>query len=482
MPPGGPQVGQFFDRVRGYGAVRPDDGRWAAGVAAALARRWGLDPLLVRGAFVLLTIFGGFGLFLYGLGWLFLPQPDGRIHAQEVLRGTVTAGFVGGVLCIVADTGGGWAWGGWDGGPRPFGGGLVGLIIVGAVVWWFVRGRHTGGPGGSRPEGGPGGWTPGTGSGSWTPPSGQSSWTPGSGQGSWTPTTPGQASPADTAPDGPSGTPGAAASGPVPPYGTPPTRGAPGTAGAPTATLAQPLAPNWTPPVARPWTPPRVDHARPLHPLTLTVLGTALLGAGAVLLWDRVWGMSAPAGVVAAAVALGVIALGILLAWMLGRRSGGLAPIGILLAVVALVGSARPDGNLTWAGERTWTPTAVTGASAYSLAVGKGRLDLSQVAPAGATAADPAEIDVRVGVGDLTVVAPTGVGVRIIGTAAAGNVENETSLTPTAAPANTTAAPGTDVNRSGPRADVDVRSAAEPVLLVRADVGVGNLSIVPANG
>ena len=227
MPPGGPQVGQFFDRVRGYGAVRPDDGRWAAGVAAGLARRWGLDPLLVRGAFVLLTIFGGFGLFLYGLGWLFLPQPDGRIHAQEVLRGTVTAGFVGGVLCLVADTGGGFAWGGWDGGPRPFGGGLVGLIIVGVVVWWFVRGRHTGGPRDSRPDGGPGGWTPGSGSSTWTPQSGQSTWTPRS---TWTPTTPGTASPpADTAPDGPSGTPTEAASGPIPPYGTPPVAGAPGT-------------------------------------------------------------------------------------------------------------------------------------------------------------------------------------------------------------------------------------------------------------
>ena len=192
--------------------------------------------------------------------------------------------------------------------------------------------------------------------------------------------------------------------------------------------------------------------------------------------------MSAPAGVVAAAVALGVVALGILVAGMLGRRSGGLAPIGILLAIVAMAGSARPDGSLTWAGERTWTPTVVTGASAYSLAVGKGRLDLSKVAPTGATASDPAEIDVRVGVGDLTVVAPSGVGVRIIGTAAAGNVENRTSLTPTAAAAAAAPRPGSDVNRSGPRADVDVRSAAQPVLLVRADVGVGNLSIVSANG
>ena len=40
---------------------------------------------------------------------------------------------------LVADAGSGWAWG-----PRPFGGGFLGLVIVGLVVWWFVAGRHRG--------------------------------------------------------------------------------------------------------------------------------------------------------------------------------------------------------------------------------------------------------------------------------------------------------------------------------------------------
>src|ERR671938_610715 len=142
-PPGGPGVAAFFDRIRRYGAVRPDDGRWFAGVAAGLARRWGVDPLLVRGGFVILTISGGVGLLLYGLGWLFLPHPDGRIHAQEVLRGVVTAGFIGGLL-------------------------LVALVVF--AIWWFAGGRHGRGPrrpdgwygpgGGAGPGGssGPGGW------------------------------------------------------------------------------------------------------------------------------------------------------------------------------------------------------------------------------------------------------------------------------------------------------------------------------------
>ena len=118
-PPGGPGVAQFFDRIRRYGAVRPDEGRWFAGVASGLARRWGVDPLLVRGGFVILAIFSGVGLLLYGLGWLFLPHPDGRIHAQEVLRGVVTAGFVGGLLLVLGNLGtSGWGHDGWYGPHR----------------------------------------------------------------------------------------------------------------------------------------------------------------------------------------------------------------------------------------------------------------------------------------------------------------------------------------------------------------------------
>src|SRR5450755_1049189 len=94
---------EFFDRIRGLGVVRPDRGRWAAGVCAGLARRWGLDPLLVRGVFVVVSLVGGFGLALYGVLWLFLPHSDGRIHAQQVLRGVVTAGFIGGALAVLCN-------------------------------------------------------------------------------------------------------------------------------------------------------------------------------------------------------------------------------------------------------------------------------------------------------------------------------------------------------------------------------------------
>ena len=57
-------------------ARREEDAK-LAGVAGAIARRYDLDPTLVRVAFVVWTIVGG-GLLLYLLGWLLLPPDSDR--------------------------------------------------------------------------------------------------------------------------------------------------------------------------------------------------------------------------------------------------------------------------------------------------------------------------------------------------------------------------------------------------------------------
>jgi len=44
------------------------------GVAAGLGRYFNIDPLLVRILFVLLAIFGGGGLIIYILLWIFVPE------------------------------------------------------------------------------------------------------------------------------------------------------------------------------------------------------------------------------------------------------------------------------------------------------------------------------------------------------------------------------------------------------------------------
>src|ERR671930_769632 len=48
----------------------------AGGVAAGLARRMGVDPLLVRIGFVIATIAGGWGALLYLLLWATLPPSE----------------------------------------------------------------------------------------------------------------------------------------------------------------------------------------------------------------------------------------------------------------------------------------------------------------------------------------------------------------------------------------------------------------------
>lgn len=107
--PGGPGYprpagASFFASVRRLGIVRSDE-RWAGGVAGGVARRLGVDPVLVRCVWLVLNVFTGVSLILYGLGWLLLPEEsDGRIHAEQALHGRVEAGLVGAVACMVIGT------------------------------------------------------------------------------------------------------------------------------------------------------------------------------------------------------------------------------------------------------------------------------------------------------------------------------------------------------------------------------------------
>ncbi len=54
--------------------TRPRDDRVIAGVASGIARHLGLDPALVRLAFVVLTLAGGSGVLAYLIAWLVIPE------------------------------------------------------------------------------------------------------------------------------------------------------------------------------------------------------------------------------------------------------------------------------------------------------------------------------------------------------------------------------------------------------------------------
>ena len=64
----------FGSRSRRTALRRPVQDSVVAGVAAGLARYLGVDVMIIRLAFVVLTIFGGVGIALYLAGLLLIPE------------------------------------------------------------------------------------------------------------------------------------------------------------------------------------------------------------------------------------------------------------------------------------------------------------------------------------------------------------------------------------------------------------------------
>ena len=74
---------------------------WLGGVCAGIARRYGVDPALVRLAFVIATAAGGFGVALYLLAWLVIPAGDApRRRRLPTGRGAVEVAFGTGLLLL----------------------------------------------------------------------------------------------------------------------------------------------------------------------------------------------------------------------------------------------------------------------------------------------------------------------------------------------------------------------------------------------
>ena len=74
-PPGAAGSGQtppLVSAVNGFHRSRQD--RWVAGVCGGIARSSGVASWLWRLLFTLLVVFGGAGLVLYLLLWLFVPE------------------------------------------------------------------------------------------------------------------------------------------------------------------------------------------------------------------------------------------------------------------------------------------------------------------------------------------------------------------------------------------------------------------------
>jgi phage shock protein PspC (stress-responsive transcriptional regulator) len=298
--------------------LRSRDDRKIAGVAGGLGRYTNVDPLVFRILLVVLAIFGGSGLLLYALAWLFVPEEgEAESEAQRLLRGRLRPRVI---VAIVVGFIGLIAFGHSLGSSEGFGG-LAALAAVGLAAYLIMR---------SDPP-------LATGPAAYAPP------------------------PA-TAPGAYGQTPGTAYT----------------TGMAPAQTLPLPPAPSvyYGPPV--PPTPPKPPKERsPLGRITVSV---ALLAAGLLVAWDAATSYDVPAVVVFGTV-LAVIGAGLVVSAFLGRARG-LIPLGILLALVTGASAAAHDVPVhAGTGERVWAPTsAATLRPTYELGAGSATLDLRHLA------------------------------------------------------------------------------------------------------
>ncbi|GAA4287739.1 PspC domain-containing protein [Georgenia daeguensis] len=431
----------FFDSLRRTGIWRGQD-RWIGGVAAGIARRLDVDPLLVRGILVVMSFFGGLGLLLYGLGWALLPEEsDGRIHLQEALRGNVDAALAGAVaFAVIGISRPGTWWGGWDyrgGGWFLFGLAVVAVVLI--VVAAFSRrgsGRPPAAPPGAEPGPGPQGWT------APPPPAAPAAWT--EARSDAEPTTAyGRAAYGDPAPA--PQRPGAApATGYAPAYQATahqapayqaPAYQAPSgydpTAYPATAAYQGAPAPAPYPTQPLPPVPPRPRTPGPGSAVVAVVLALCLLTTAALLMWD----LTDPQGwllpVTIGGSILLLLGLGVMVSALRGRRGGALAILGVLLALVVvpatLASTVAPfhEGLSTGAGfgDRSFTPaTAGSAAAGYQLVAGDLDVDLSEVDLSGG----PVTVPLELGAGDLSLVVPADAAVRIEAELGAGRIEGRT--------------------------------------------------------
>ncbi|MCU1441692.1 MAG: PspC protein [Rhodoglobus sp.] len=139
-PPGN----RFFAWLRALDLPRQPG--WIGGVCAGIAARLGIDPLIVRGIAVVVAILGGPAFLLYAAAWLLLPDQKNKIHLEELFRGRLESPIAGiGVLVLLSllpVTQGFWYAGSafWG---EPYWGMTVGralwtIAVLAAIVWFVV--------------------------------------------------------------------------------------------------------------------------------------------------------------------------------------------------------------------------------------------------------------------------------------------------------------------------------------------------------
>lgn len=384
---------RLFAASRRLGVVRDSDQKWLGGVAAGLARRWAVDPLIVRAGLILITCIFGIGIPAYFLAWTLLPDESGEIVAEKAVRHGHLPSVVLCIVAVVVSVGGFGAF--WSVGS---GWGLSGQAIgLGLLAWAFLAWNGHG----------PGARRDGESTHEWTARLSDTIRTDHSGHGS--------------APAGPSAGNRAAAA------------GAAARAGG--VDLSKHGSHDWSwsgsgfpaaPTAPAPAVPVRVRRRRMGAALSFAILGISVLAGAftALVLVGTSHGDSAlqlglAAGAAAAAVAL-------VIGGLAGRRGGVLGPLATLAAILALVFAAAAPKGMPWTGtvgDESWYPTSVAWGTQHNFAmrVGNGDLDLSGLRSADLPA--HTSLNARINVGQLTITAPADTTLRVKGYAHLGQIE-----------------------------------------------------------
>jgi PGF-CTERM protein len=358
---------------RGYPPLsalrRSRSDRKVLGVAGGLGRWAGVDPLVFRVLFVVLTVFGGSGLLLYALGWLLVPEDgESESEGQRLVNGRSksSAATVIGILVVLVI---GIAATGWFIDSGPGFGGLGALVAVIAIVVLISRNHRDGPVAGTDP-----------------------------------------AAPPTVAPAEPGAygqTPGTAYAAAMPP--TSPVAAPPGPP-------APPYIPTTTYPVYVP-APPAPPRERSI--LGRVTVSVALIVVGVLIGWNGATDSDVPVRAVIAA-ALAVVGLGLVVGAYVGRARG-LVVLGVLLTLLVSAAAVADIPVRGGVGDRTWRPAAVSDLrSTYRLGIGQSELDLTRLDLAGA---GRTRVDIRQGIGHLLVIVPDNVVVRIDADANAGEIQ-----------------------------------------------------------
>ena len=215
----------------------------------------------------------------------------------------------------------------------------------------------------------------------------------------------------------------------------------------------------------------RAENARTRsHPLfSLIVIGLSIVAGGLATVSVANGDVSVTSVVVGLATMLAVLAIGIIINGIRGKRSGGAAGVAALVLPTLIIASTLSTVEIAVADtpQITYTPTE---SQNYTLDGGRVELDLTKV-----VLEEPGDfyndvISLNIGVGDVTVIVPDDAHVLFNATVGAGSISTEGSF---------------DSNRIGPMQTLYTEYTpgnqslnTVPQMSVSVQMGAGNITVI----